>query len=160
MNENCLDRLLPHIDGLYTFALLMRAEMESTRDYGGHELTMAETHTLILIADHPGISLGGVARMWNRTLGAASRNVDKLSRMGYVTKDTVPGDRRTLRLTATPEGAAIAAEHKAYDRRRVAEQMQALLDRHTGEEIWAFFGVMEDMIGLMKERKEESDYGI
>ena len=157
MNENCLDRLLPHIDGLYTFALLVRAEMESTRDYGGHELTMAETHTLILIADHPGISLGGVARMWNRTLGAASRNVDKLSRMGYVTKDTAPGDRRTLRLTATPEGAAIAAEHKAYDRRRVAEQMQALLGRHTGEEIWAFFEVMEDMIGLMKERKEESD---
>ena len=160
MDERCLEELLPHMDALYTFALLARADMESTRDYGGNELTMAETHTLILISDHPGISLGGVARMWNRTLGAASRNVDKLFRMGYVTKDTVPGDRRTLRLTATPAGAAIAAEHKVYDRRQVAEHMGALMEKHPPEEIRAFFAVMEDMIELMKERKEESDYGI
>ena len=97
---------------LYQFVMDMMDYMKRPHDYGtGVVLNMVEMHTLAMVADNPGITVGEVGKRWNRTMSAASRNVDRLQAKGYVEKRKEAGNEKTIHLYATELGQQLADMH-------------------------------------------------
>ena len=95
MNSMELNQLCQWADDLYQFVMVMMDHMKQPRDYGtGKILNMVEIHTLSMISESPGICISDVAKRWNRTLSAASRNIDRLAAKGYVEKKKTDGKDR------------------------------------------------------------------
>ena len=127
MRKKKMDRYVQWSEDLYQFVTDVTEHMRMTHDYGsGDVLNMVEMHTLSLIAEQPGISVGQVARHWKRTMSAASRNVDRLVSKGYVSKQKLDGNEKTVHLFPTEDGRRVAELHRAYDEkelRRFADYM-------------------------------------
>lgn len=70
-------------------------------------LTNIQWHALISIYFERGATPIGLARDLSYDKGATTRLVDLLEARGWVVRERTPGDRRSLRLTLTPEGAAV-----------------------------------------------------
>lgn len=131
-----LDRYMHHITEYVT----------QSRDYGNGELlTMVEIHTLTLIAQSPGLRITDAAQQLERTLGAVSRNVDRLQRKGYLEKRKLPGNQKNICLFPTPTGEALAEAHLAFDQNYIRSTGQHILSRHTEEELHTFFAVLRTL---------------
>lgn len=135
------------MDDVYRFVMCSMDDYNAVHDYGtGKVLNMVEMHTLSMIADDPGLRVTDVAKMWNRTLGAASKNVNKLCVKGYVEKKKLPGNDKTVHLYPTEEGKKLAALHREYDRQHIADSLQYLLSKHTEEELRTYHRVLRSGI--------------
>lgn len=134
---------------LYTYVMESMDSYNKPHDYGdGQILSMVEMHTLSMIADHPGLCVTDVAKMWNRTLGAATKNVNKLQKKGYVIKKKEPGNNKSVHLFLTEEGMHLDLLHKKYDRAAQEKSIRYLTERHSREELLAFEHVLESLIAL------------
>lgn len=141
-----LEKIIENMDELYQFILISMDNMKRPQDYGtGELLNMVEMHTLGLIADQPGICVSDVARVWGRTLGAASRNVNRLAQKGYVKKEKLPGNDKNVHLYATEKGQAFAQLHKQHDRETIEADAQEILKHHTIDEVETFFSVLHSL---------------
>ena len=89
--------------------------------------------------------------MWNRTLGAASKNVNKLQKKGYIVKKKLPGNNKNIHLYPTEEGQCLAELHKRYDKEENEKTLQKLMARHSKEELSDFKAVLESLIELQKQ---------
>ncbi|MEZ3435790.1 MAG: MarR family transcriptional regulator [Lachnospiraceae bacterium] len=139
------------IEQLYTFVMCSMDSYMIPHDYGeGRVLSMIEMHTLGMIAEKPGICITDVAKMWNRTLGAASKNVNKLQKKGYIEKKKLPGNNKNIHLYPTREGQYLAELHKKYDKEENKKTLQELMGRHSKEELSDFKAVLESLIELQK----------
>lgn len=157
MNKNDLQLLTESIECVYTFVSDSYDLYSVARDYGnGDKMNMAEMHTLSLIADNPGISVSGVSKMWNRTLSAASQNINKLVKKNLIEKKKENGDRKTVHLYVTKSGQKLSDMHKAYDKKELTEIAEVLLAAHTLEELKTALKVMGTGIAIV-EKKKASD---
>ena len=98
MEQEPLEELVSCTDRFFSLISALSDSTSRPRDYGtGKILNMVEVHTLAMIASTPGITPTQIAQNWNRTLSAASRNIDRLQRKGYVRKpqDHSPLPHRT-----------------------------------------------------------------
>ena len=110
------ERYVTMMEDVYRFVMYASDDYNTPHDYGtGSILNRVEMHTLAMIAAAPGICITDVARMWNRTLGAASKNVNRLCSKGYVEKRKLPGNDKTIHLHPTPEGEKLAKLHRQFD---------------------------------------------
>jgi len=140
------------IEQLYTFVMCSMDSYMIPHDYGdGRVLSMIEMHTLGMIAEKPGICITDVAKMWNRTLGAASKNVNKLQKKGYIVKKKLPGNNKNIHLYPTEEGQCLAELHKKYDKEENEKTLQKLMARHSKEELLDFKAVLGSLIELQKQ---------
>lgn len=89
-------------------------------------LNALDAQTLILIAANPGSGLGEVARDLNVAMTTMSSAVDRLVRRGLVERKRPDDDRRTVELTATPEGQAVVADQKTGYRNACRAMLRAL----------------------------------
>lgn len=143
---------MPEMNLIYQFILTGSDNMGRPLDYGtGKILNMVEMHTLSMISESPGICISEIARLWNRTLGAASRNVDKLQNKGYIEKKKIKGNNKTIRLYPTEKGQKLAELHKQFDDKKIRSLTEEVLKLHTPEEIKAFFSVLKQLTELIKE---------
>lgn len=143
------------MDDVYRFVMVASDNYSTPRDYGtGKVLNMVEMHTLSMIADQPGVCVTDVAKMWNRTLGAASKNVNRLCDKGYVEKKKYPGNDKTIHLHPTELGENIARLHKQYDRENIAKILKYLTEVHTEEELMSFYRVLLTCTKLYEERRK------
>lgn len=117
----------------------------------GVTLSMMEMHTLGKIADSPGLLVTNIARIWNRTLGAATKTVNKLEEKGYVIKKKLPGNNKNIHLYPTAEGERLAKLHKEYDRKGISETIRRLSEVHSPEELTAFLNVLQTLTELNRE---------
>ncbi|HOX27010.1 MAG TPA: MarR family transcriptional regulator [Candidatus Krumholzibacteria bacterium] len=76
------------------------------------------------------VTIGRIARILGVSNAAASKNVDRLVRLGFVDRLATPGDRRRFAIALLPAGRAIVA---GYDR-IMAEKQSRLLENFTIEE--------------------------
>ena len=106
-------------------------------------MNMVEMHTLALIAERPGISVGEVAKQWNRTKSAASRNVDRLETKGYIEKKKLGGNAKTIHLFVTPLGQELADKHRELDARELKLFAQYIKQHCTKEDLQRFHQVMK-----------------
>ncbi len=152
MNEEMLEKFTAEMDLLYKFVLMGSGFMFKQRDYGtGEVFNIVEIHTLAMIADDPGICISDVARRWNRTLGAASRNVDKLQSKGYIEKKKLDGNNKTIRLYPTEKGMDLARLHNECDKQKVQELTERVLECHSQGEIIDFFSVLKTINEIITE---------
>ncbi len=152
MDEEMLEKFTAEMDLLYEFVLMGSSFMFKPRDYGtGEVLNIVEIHTLAMIAGDPGICISDVARRWNRTLGAASRNVDKLQSKGYIEKRKLDGNNKTIRLYPTEKGAELARLHSECDKQKVQELTERVLNSHSQGEVMNFFSVLKSINEIIKE---------
>lgn len=139
MNSNELNQLFSWADDIYQFVITMMDYMKQPRDYGtGKILNMVEIHTLSLISDNPGICISDVAKRWNRTLSAASRNIDRLTTKGYIEKKKLNGNSKTIHLYLTEKGQELANLHKKFDLKNTEKFAQFLIDNYDMEDLRKF----------------------
>lgn len=147
--QDIYERYFAAIDVFYHFILVAGDDMGAKHDYGAEkELNTVEMHTLAMIADDPGLCITDVAKLWNRTLGAASKNVNKLASKGYVEKRKLPGNDKTIHLYPTDKGKHLAELHRQYDRKHQLKALEYLLKHHTPEELETFYRVLETMLDV------------
>lgn len=147
--QDIYERYFAAIGVFYHFILVAGDDVGAKHDYGtGKELNTVEMHTLAMIADDPGLCITDVAKQWNRTLGAASKNVNKLAAKGYVEKRKLPGNDKTIHLYPTDKGKHLAELHRQYDREHQTKALEYLLKHHTPEELETFYSVLKTMLDV------------
>lgn len=154
MNKNDLKLLTESMEHVYTFVSDSYDMYSAARDYGnGDKMNMAQIHTLSLIADNPGISVSGVSKMWNRTLSAASQNINKLVKKNLIEKKKENGNHKTIHLYVTESGQKLSDMHKAYDRKELTKVAEILLKMHTLDELKTALRVIETGITILEKNK-------
>jgi len=94
-------------------------------------LTQSQFHLLKLIALNGGHQLGQVADYLGVSAPAASKNVDKLARLGLVTRSPSVADRRATTLTASARGRGLVHRYEELKAKRLA----SLLKRFAPDEV-------------------------
>lgn len=137
MNSMELNQLCQWADDLYQFVMVMMDHMKQPRDYGtGKILNMVEIHTLSMISESPGICISDVAKRWNRTLSAASRNIDRLAAKGYVEKKKTDGNGKTVHLYLTEKGQNL----EICTERMILRKQRNLPGFLPGSTVWKTWG--------------------
>lgn len=156
LNTSEYERYIKVVERVYTFVMCSMDYYTRQHDYGeGQVLSMVEMHTLSMIADTPGLCVTDVAKMWNRTLGAATKNINKLEKKGYVIKKKLPGNNKSVHLYPTETGQHLAELHKKYDNIAHKETLQKLLQMHSKEELLAFGNVLESLIVINNDNEQD-----
>lgn len=138
-----LEQILTWSDDIYRFVMLVMDNMKRPRDYGtGEVLNMVEIHTISMIAKNPGICVSEIAKQWNRTLGAASRNVDRLLAKGYVEKRKTDNNGKTIHLYVTERGQQLAERHHAYDLEMACKFYEFIRAKYNDHDIETFRAVL------------------
>ena len=122
-------------------------------------ISAAESHVLILITDHPGLTVSEMAKMMGCTAGAVSQILGKLEKTKLARREKQEGNAKEVHLYATPAGERAAQEHKAYSTGHTA-QLLAAVDDCTEEEKEAFFNVLDrlgDFYGRLLELPREGE---
>lgn len=155
MDQAALEELIVYADRFFSLISILDDSASRPRDYGtGKILNIVEIHTLAMIVQTPGITPTEIAQNWNRTLSAASRNIDRLQRKGYIRKQFHPGNRKTIHLYPTAEGEKLARLHAQYDATTSRQVAAALLERHSIEEIRTFSAVLESFTQIVQEEPD------
>ena len=117
--SDCADQLLE------VTPLVMRRIREEMRRRTMPGLTVPQFRALNYIRRHPRSSLNDVAEHLGLTAPSASKLVQKLVSEKVVVR-RVGDDRRRVRLSLTPSGAAAIALARADTREHVADSLKAL----------------------------------
>lgn len=92
----------------------------------GSTVTVPQLRVLVMAADHPPLSLGGVAKGLGVHPSNATRTCDRLVHAGLLNRRDDPDDRRQLQLTLTKKGQRMVdsvLEHRRRSIERVVQQM-------------------------------------
>ena len=110
------------------------------------ELTFSQSMVLFYVEQHPGCSMGEVAKAIDVTLPAITQVVDRLEQRAFLTRGSDPTDRRvsTLQLTAAGKDLAkelqilqieslesVLARISPRDRHRVVKGLEVLVQAAT-----------------------------
>ena len=84
-------------------------EEDFLRQVCSHRLTRSQFCFLKLIAANADLQVGELARSIGVSAAATSKNLDKLERLGLVTREASSEDRRAILLSASYGGPAVGA---------------------------------------------------
>jgi DNA-binding MarR family transcriptional regulator len=117
-------------------------------------LTVPQFHLLKLIALNGNYQVGEVAGFLGVSSPAASKNIDKLERMGLVRRMTSPDDRRATLLSANSKGREMVRRYEDLKSQRLAP----ILQKFPPEELQQFTRHLERFSVLLysQERTDES----
>lgn len=156
MEQFTYEQIADAMETVFTFVTESHDSYTTPRDYGnGEEMNMAEIHTLSLIADNPGISVSEAAKMWNRTLSAASQNINKLYKKGLIEKKKEDGNNKQLHLYVTAAGQMLSDKHKAYDKLEFQQTVQELLQKHTAQDLMTTLDVLKTGLSVVEAYKNQ-----
>ncbi len=91
-----------------------------------HHLTRAQFCFLKLIATNSDIQVGELARSLGVSAAASSKNVDKLERLGLVSRASSSEDRRAILLSASPDGKRLVRDYERLKASQLAPVIEAL----------------------------------
>lgn len=153
--ELSVDRLFRELNQrgelLYRFVMLYYSMMNTQRDYGtGDVLTTVEVHMLTQIEENPAITNAELAVLWLRSASAVSQTVTKLVKKGLVEKKKEKGNKKTVHLYVTEEGALLSLSHKKYDIADIMETLQILRKDCSSEEIDTFYKVLRNYLNILE----------
>lgn len=126
------------------------------QDYGtGDKYTSVEVHTLKHIADHPGITVTGLARDYGKTKGAVSQILKKVEGKGLVYRVSDPENDNKSHLFLTDKGKELDCAHRSYDQVSFGESMNQVRARFSDEEVNTAFRVMETWLDVRREVQQK-----
>lgn len=85
----------------------------------------------------------------------ASFNVDKLVKEGYIERQAIPGNRRSIKLVCTPKAQPVIEQGRAV----ISQFFSSLTDGMEEEEVVRFCGYLElisENVMKLKERKNKN----
>lgn len=124
-------------------------------DYGnGVLLSRPETHTLMLVAADPGVSVTALARKRGITKGAASQLLYKLAGKGLIEKRVSPDSDAQISIYLTAAGEEVNRLHNEYHLRG-AEPFTNYLRSLPEQTMTALVDVMQHFDAALDERLTE-----
>lgn len=118
-------------------------------------LTLPQFHLLKLIALNGKHQVGEVAEFLGVSSPAASKNIDKLVRLGLVERGADEGDRRVTLLSASAKGRRLIQSYEKLKK----ERLTPVLERFEPEEIDQFAHLLERFsVLLFEQEKADRDY--
>ena len=118
-------------------------------------LTLPQFHLLKLIAVNGKHQVGEIAEFLGVSSPAASKNIDKLVRLGLVTRRIDEGDRRVTLLSANVKGRRIIQRYEKLN----AERMAPVLERFEPGEVDQLAHLLERFsVSLLEHEGTDRDY--
>jgi DNA-binding MarR family transcriptional regulator len=96
-----------------------------------HPLTLAQLRLLKLLANNGQHRVSDAAALLGVSSPAATKCIDKLERLGLLSRAPSTSDRRATILSASPEGRDLVREYERINRRR----LEPILDGFSRDEI-------------------------
>lgn len=129
------------VRGTHLFASTVREalEEEPLRRVTPFPLTLSQLHLLKLMARRGRHQVGQVAHFLGVSAPAATRNVDKLERLGLLSRLPRQGDRRATLLAVSPKARRLVRDYERAKRERLAP----VLATFPPEDIRQFSGLLE-----------------
>lgn len=153
MDSKDLNQLTSWADDMYRFVITIMDYMKQPRDYGtGEILNMVEMHTISMIAETPGLCVSDIAKRWNRTLSAASRNVDRLYNKGYIEKRKLEGNSKNIHLYVTEKGQQLADLHHTFDLEESLLFMNYIVEKYSLEDLEKCNSIMNTLAEFFEEK--------
>jgi DNA-binding MarR family transcriptional regulator len=117
----------------HIFASAVKELLESrlVRDICPEPLTVSQFHLLKLMSFNGQHQVGQVADFLGVSPPAATKNVDKLERLGLVIRERSTGDRRATLLSVSPKGRRLVSEYEVLK----AARLYPVLESFTSEEV-------------------------
>jgi DNA-binding MarR family transcriptional regulator len=111
------------------------------------DLTMLQLRVLTLIARRQPIGVSDIGSAFRISPASASAVIDRLARLGLVTRREDVADRRRKLVELNRRGRAVLDEHEARGRRRMRELIERMSP--TGRE--ALLTALEEMVRVYDE---------
>jgi len=115
-----------------------------------HHLTRSQFCFLKLIAANSELQVGELARSIGVSAAAASKNLDRLERLGLVNREASSVDRRAILLSASSEGRRLVG---TYERHKAA-QLTPVIDALGPEKTQQLCDLLEEVCSGMLARVE------
>lgn len=127
----------------HIFASVVREVLESKplRAISPCPLTPSQLHLLALMARDGEHHMGKIADSLGVSAAAATKNIDKLERLGLVVRSSSSGDRRATILTLSGKGRRLVRKYGELKAARLAP----VLGSYRDEEIWQFARLLEKL---------------
>ncbi|MCP4593358.1 MAG: MarR family transcriptional regulator [bacterium] len=134
-------RLFSFVRRSHIFAASVREilEMKLLREVSPSPLTFSQLQLLKLMASDGHHHVGEMADFLGVSPPAATKNVDKLERLGLVVRRPSTGDRRATLLSVSSEGRRLVEDYEAAKRTR----LDRVLDSFESAEIDQFSALLE-----------------
>ena len=116
---------------IFASAIRETLELELLRGVTNKRLTCSQLYLLKLIAEQGRHQVGELANLLGVTPPAATKNIDKLERLGLVVRHRSTGDRRATLLSASPQGCDLIQKYEASK----AARLSSALSRFQPEEV-------------------------
>jgi DNA-binding MarR family transcriptional regulator len=118
-----------------------------------HSLTVPQFHVLKLIAINGKHQVGEVAEFLGVSSPAASKNIDKLERLGLVSRCPSEGDRRVTLLSASPKGRRLVVKYEEIKN----DRLKPVLSKFRKDELNQFTSLLERFSVLLYEQEKSEE---
>lgn len=115
----------------HVFASVVREflELKLLHEVCSDPLTLSQFHLLKLISLNGRHQVGQVAEFLGVSPPAATKNIDKLERLGLVVRAPSAGDRRATLLESSRKGRQLVAQYEALKEERLEPVLAAFTDK-------------------------------
>lgn len=130
-------------------------EVKLLREVTSHPLSLSQFHLLKLISLNGKHQVGEVADFLGVSSPAATKNVDKLEKLGLVSRTPSPGDRRAILLESSTSGRKLV---RAYESLK-EERLESILAAFSSQDLRQLTNLLE-RFSLALIQAEESQDGL
>lgn len=130
-------------------------ELKLLREVSESPLTLSQFHLLKLISLNGRHQVGEVADFLGVSAPAASKNIDKLERLGLVARTPSKGDRRATLLSSSRKGRRLVQQYEALK----TERLTPVLESFSTEDLRQLTELLE-RFALALIESEEAGYGL
>ena len=106
-------------------------EEDFLRQVCRHRLTRSQFCFLKLIAANSDLQVGELARSIGVSAAAASKNLDRLEKLGLVTRETSNEDRRAILLSTSGDGRRLVRDYEKHKAARLMPVIENLGEEKT-----------------------------
>ena len=124
---------------IFASAIRETLELELLRSVTSKRLTCSQLYLLKLMAENGHHQVGELASFLGVSPPAATKNIDKLERLGLVVRQRSADDRRATLLSASPQGRALVEQYEALK----AARLSSALSRFQQEEVSQAMDLLE-----------------
>lgn len=108
--------------------------------------SMLQLHALISIREHESMTMKDFARCMRTSGATATASVDRLVRLGWVSRKKDKSNRKIVKISLTPSGAKVV--QRKMDARRAF--MASVLSQLPAKDQQEFVRILEDLLSIMQ----------
>jgi DNA-binding MarR family transcriptional regulator len=152
--NRALDRATAHTflhhGHVFSHAVNELLEAKPLAEASGGTVTVPQFHLLKMIALDGGFQVGELAQLLGVTSPAVSKNIQKLERLGLVTRRQSQADRRVTLLSASAKGLELVKRHD----RLKSERLAPVLSQFDQDELDTVLDLMDRISSLLYQRED------